>query len=443
MKLNTVTVIGANGLMARNISGVFASEAGAKVYMMCRQTEKGLKAKDALLASGKFELDPEKLVVVGYDDMERCFAESDLIFESIKEDVALKQEMNKKIAPFIPEGTMLCTGTSSLSIDLLAETLPDSLKKTYCGMHFFNPPYAMVGVELIPNAMTDMERVSQLCDYCNTSMKRKCVIVKNIPAFLANRIGHLPITECLQLAEKYKDRGGLDYIESLTGRFMGKGIGSPVQTANFVGAFVMLAVIDNIYESCPNDFMREDFKAPDYYHTLLKRFLVNKEDGALFKTEIGADGSKVELVYDIAADSYRRKRKYEHAFVDKMFELYNEGKYEQAMQTLIDDESEDARLCLELQLKYVLYALVKSIEAAGTYEAADDLMSTTYRWIPPLSFIDCIGGKDAFSKLCKERLDKGIFERMKADAPGLSFDELVAGIPASKYDYRKFLKAKY
>lgn len=442
MKLNTVTVIGANGLMARNISGVFASEAGAKVYMMCRQKEKGQQAKEALLASGKFELDANRLIVVDYSDMERCFAESDLIFESIKEDVALKQEMNKTIAPFIPEGTMLCTGTSSLSIDLLAETLPDNLKKTYCGMHFFNPPYAMVGVELIPNALTEMSRVYELCDYCNTSMRRRCVVVKNIPAFLANRIGHLPITECLQLAEKYQEKGGLDYIESLTGRFMGKGIGSPVQTANFVGAFVMLAVIDNIYESCPQDFLREDFKAPDYYYTLLERFLKDRDSGALFKTVTDDTGNKTEFVYDIATDSYRPKRTYKYDFVSKMFELYNEGKYEQAMQVLIADESEDARLCLELQLKYVLYALVKSLEAAGTYEAADDLMSTTYRWIPPLSFIDCIGGREVFARLCRERLDSEIFERMKADAPGIGFDELVAGIPASKYDYRKFLKAR-
>lgn len=442
MKLNTVTVIGANGLMARNISGVFASEAGAKVYMMCRQKDKGEQAKAALLASDKFDLDSEKLIVVDYSEMQRCFAESDLIFESIKEDVKLKQEMNKTIAPFIPEGTMLCTGTSSLSIDLLAETLPDNIKKTYCGMHFFNPPYAMVGVELIPNALTELNRVHELCNYCNTAMKRRCVVVKNIPAFLANRIGHLPITECLQLAKVYKDKGGLDYIESLTGRFIGKGIGSPVQTANFVGAFVMLAVIDNIYKSCSRDFLREDFKSPDYYYALLERFQKDKDSGALFKTVIDDAGNKTELVYDIATDRYRPKRKYDHPFINRMFELYNEGEYEAAMQVLIDDESEEARLCLELQLKYVLYALVKSLEATGTYEAADDLMSTTYRWIPPLSFVDCIGGKETFAKLCRERLDSAIIGRIKEDVPGIGFDELVAGIPASKYDYRKFLKAR-
>ena len=40
MNIKTVTVIGANGTMGKNIAGIFASFGNAKVYMVCRTLEK-------------------------------------------------------------------------------------------------------------------------------------------------------------------------------------------------------------------------------------------------------------------------------------------------------------------------------------------------------------------------------------------------------------------
>ena len=45
MKINTITVIGANGTMGRNISGIFASFGSAKVYMVARDIRKAEEAK--------------------------------------------------------------------------------------------------------------------------------------------------------------------------------------------------------------------------------------------------------------------------------------------------------------------------------------------------------------------------------------------------------------
>lgn len=40
MNIKTVTVLGANGTMGRNVSAIFASFGQAKVYMMCRNMKK-------------------------------------------------------------------------------------------------------------------------------------------------------------------------------------------------------------------------------------------------------------------------------------------------------------------------------------------------------------------------------------------------------------------
>ena len=44
MEIETVTVVGANGTMGTNVSGIFASFGGAKVYMVSRDIEKSRKA---------------------------------------------------------------------------------------------------------------------------------------------------------------------------------------------------------------------------------------------------------------------------------------------------------------------------------------------------------------------------------------------------------------
>ena len=44
LKIKTVTVIGANGTVGKEVSGIFASFGDAKVYMVSRNIEKSQKA---------------------------------------------------------------------------------------------------------------------------------------------------------------------------------------------------------------------------------------------------------------------------------------------------------------------------------------------------------------------------------------------------------------
>ena len=50
MDIKTVTVVGANGTMGTNVSGIFASFGNAKVYMVSRDIQ---KSKEAALNAGK------------------------------------------------------------------------------------------------------------------------------------------------------------------------------------------------------------------------------------------------------------------------------------------------------------------------------------------------------------------------------------------------------
>ncbi len=89
----------------------------------------------------------------GLDLLRGC----DLVIEAIAERMDWKQDLYKKIAPFVPDHAILASNTSGLGINKLAEVLPEQLRHRFCGVHFFNPPRYMHLAELIPARTTDAD----------------------------------------------------------------------------------------------------------------------------------------------------------------------------------------------------------------------------------------------------------------------------------------------
>ena len=81
MNIRTVTVLGANGSMGRNVSAIFASFGNAKVYMMCRDMQRAEKARQDAAKTVRAGVIAENLIPVTYDSLKEVVAESDLIFE--------------------------------------------------------------------------------------------------------------------------------------------------------------------------------------------------------------------------------------------------------------------------------------------------------------------------------------------------------------------------
>ena len=53
--ISTVTIVGANGTMGRNIAAIFASFGNANVYLVSRSLEKSNKAKESAYQSVRAE----------------------------------------------------------------------------------------------------------------------------------------------------------------------------------------------------------------------------------------------------------------------------------------------------------------------------------------------------------------------------------------------------
>ncbi len=395
LKINTVTVLGASGSMGVNVSAIFASFGKAKVYMLSRtKNEKSiLKA----IKSIRCESIKSRLILADYSELDKCISESDLVFDSTIEDLSIKMDINSKVINYLKKDAIYVTGTSGLAITKMAEAMTDDIRERYFGMHFFNPPYSVTLCELIKTKYTNEKIFSEIQDYLTNVLNRTVVIVKDSPAFLANRIGFHFINKAIQYAEQYKEEGGIDYIESILGVFTGRAM-SPCMTADFVGLDVHKAIMDNLLNNT-NDYANKLFTTPDYINKLISNNKLGKKTGeGLFKQVCYEDGIKKTLVYDIKTDSYREKRKYYFDFATKMNAYIKNGDYKLAFDELLNNKSKEALICKEFLKEYVDYSLYVAKEVCDELSYVDDAMATGFNWCPPLVMSNLLFGTNYKTK---------------------------------------------
>ncbi|MBR1431792.1 3-hydroxyacyl-CoA dehydrogenase family protein [Ruminococcus sp.] len=431
-EVKTVTVVGATGTMGANVAGIFASFGNAKVYCVARNIEKVKKTIPRIVKSVRADSIAANLVPADFSMLEDCVSKSDLVFESAAEDIIVKKDVHSRIAKALRSDAIACTGTSGLSITTLAECYPDELRGHFFGVHFFNPPYNMPLCEFTPTKYADMEFAGELKAYLKDKLFRTVVEVKDSPAFLGNRIGFQFINEALQYADKFKDNGGIDYIDAILGSFTGRSM-APLVTSDFVGLDVHKAIIDNVYANT-NDYARDTFILPDFVLKLVEEKKLGRKTGmGLYQLVRYDNGFKRNTVLDIYTGLYRDVIPYVFPFADKMRKYINEGDYNKAFERLVNNHSQEAEICLSFLLKYIVYSLYATEEVGYTIEAADDVMATGFNWCPPLAMYQALSTVADVPVLIKERLPE-ICEKV-------DIEKLLADVKPSKYDYRLYFKS--
>ena len=430
--IKTVTVIGVTGTMGANIAGIFASFGNAKVYCIGRDRDKVKKTIPRIVKSVKADSIRANLIPADFSMLEKCVSDSDLIFESSKEDINVKIEIAKRVSNAMKETAISGTGSSGLSITQIAECYPDNLRSRFFGIHMFNPPYTLQLCELTPTVYSDSTVKDQLEDYLRNTLHRTVVEVKDSPAFLGNRIGFQFINEALQYAEKYKDNGGIDYIDALLGSFTGRSM-APLTTADFVGLDVHKAIVDNIYENT-NDYAHETFVLPSFATQLVNEGKLGRKSGAgLYQRIKYENGLTRQTVYDINTGLYRDVIPYVFPFADKMKRKIAEGDYVDAFERLVNNHSQEAEICLSFLLKYIIYSLYATEEVGYDITAADDVMATGFNWCPPLAMYQALSTVTDVPELIKSRLP--------AIVNKVDLDRLLADVKQSEYDYRIYFRS--
>ena len=113
------------------------------------------------------------------------FDEADIVVEAVVENPKVKHAVLAEAEKHLADGAVLCSNTSTISIDYLAQALEHP--ENFCGMHFFNPVHKMPLVEVIQGSQSSEETVAKTVAYANT-LGKKAIVVKDCPGFLINRV---------------------------------------------------------------------------------------------------------------------------------------------------------------------------------------------------------------------------------------------------------------
>ncbi len=433
--IKKVAVLGA-GVMGSTIAAHLAN-AGLDVLMLDivprelteEEKKKGLTLEDKAvrnrIAANALEnlkkMKPAALYVKDYiknieignfeDDMGRI-SECDWVIEVVVENLDIKKKLlTEKVVPNISKEAILSSNTSGLSINTMAEFVPDDLKKRFLVTHFFNPPRYMRLMEIVPSKYTDPEVVKFMADFISFRLGKGIVYAKDTPNFIANRIG----VYLMFAAIKHMKELGLsvEEVDTIAGPAMGFPKTAVFRLADLVGVDTLVHVAKNTYELLdPSvDDEREIYKVPEFLENMVKNGLLGNKTGKGFYYKEKKDGKKVIYYYDIETQEYKQTTKPKFASV----EAAKQGKtLKEKINILINGKDKAAEFAWRLLRDALIYSFKRIPEIADDVVNIDNAMKWGYNWsLGPFELFDVVG---------VERF----IERAKAD--GLKVPEGLEGI---------------
>ncbi|MEM6699676.1 MAG: 3-hydroxybutyryl-CoA dehydrogenase [Bacteroidota bacterium] len=252
--MKKISVIGA-GTMGNGIAHVFA-QTGFAVNLIDISQEALDKAKktiasnlDRLVKKERISEEDKAATLANIHDftsLEAGVAQADLVVEAATENIDLKLKIFQQLDQFAPEGTVLASNTSSISITKIAAATkrPDKV----IGMHFMNPVPIMKLVEVIRGYATSDEVTNDIMEL-SRKLGKVPVEVNDYPGFIANRILMPMINEAIY--SLYEGVAGVSEIDTVMKLGMAHPMG-PLQLADFIGLDVCLSILNVLHNGFGN-----------------------------------------------------------------------------------------------------------------------------------------------------------------------------------------------
>ncbi len=241
----------------------------------------------------------------------------DLIIEAIAEKMEWKEDLYRKIAPFVAPHAIIASNTSGLSINHLAGVMPEALRTRFCGIHFFNPPRYMHLVELIATRQTDAALLDNLESWLVTRLGKGIVRAKDTPNFVANRVGVFSMLAVMHHTQRLGL--GFDEADALTGPKIGRSKSATFRTADVVGLDTMAHVVKTMQDTLPDDPWHDYYQSPAWLRVLIEKgALGQKSQCGVFRKQ----GKEIQVL-DLEAQDYRASRGEVAPEVDAILKLKN------------------------------------------------------------------------------------------------------------------------
>jgi 3-hydroxybutyryl-CoA dehydrogenase len=197
-----------------------------------------------LLQKGKIDAEILQQIIKNVHFTERLegLSASNLIIEAIIEDLTIKKTIFAELDMLVSDHCILATNTSSLSVAAIAAAC--RLSHRVVGIHFFNPPFLMRLVEIIPAVQTSNEVLKRSQEIIK-SWGKTTVVAKDTPGFIVNRVARPFYSEALRIFEEgIADIWTIDTAMKNVGFKMG-----PFELMDFIGHDVNFRVTESVFQA--------------------------------------------------------------------------------------------------------------------------------------------------------------------------------------------------
>jgi 3-hydroxybutyryl-CoA dehydrogenase len=244
--ITTIAIAGA-GTMGSGIAQVTAT-AGFATILFDINPVMLQKAEIAIKKSLQFLVEKQKITLIqsmAIQEKIKYTSEinhlvADLIIEAVVERLEVKHQFFQSVAAINKETCILATNTSSIPVTQIAAKI--NYPKRVVGIHFFNPAPIMKLVEIISGVQTSNE-VAQTCKSFIESMGKTCVMAKDAPGFIVNRVARHFYVEGLKVLEEnvcsFED---IDALMESSGFKMG-----PFRLMDLIGVDTNFSVTSSVY----------------------------------------------------------------------------------------------------------------------------------------------------------------------------------------------------
>lgn len=225
-------IVYVSALAGCEVTVVEPDEAGA-----ARMTKTLRSAVDAGVERGKMD-DTQATALLGritrIDNVDALPMSLDLVIETVPERLALKHDILRRASQREP--AVIASNTSALSIDKLAQVLPDPSR--FLGMHFFNPVWSIKLVELIRGGATSSQTLEHARTFVDR-LRKESLVVRDVAGFATSRLDLIASLEAMRMLQS--EVASADDIDRAAVLAYGHPMG-PLRLSDIVGLDVRLDI---------------------------------------------------------------------------------------------------------------------------------------------------------------------------------------------------------
>jgi 3-hydroxyacyl-CoA dehydrogenase len=138
-----------------------------------------------------------------------ALADAEFVIEAVPEKLELKQQVYREYEQHVGPEVILASNTSGIPATKIAEGLAHPERVVV--MHWSNPPHLIPMIEVVPGEKTSQAAVDGTIAVIEDIGYYSCLLKKEVPGFVENRVLYAIMRECLALVDEgVIDREELD-----------------------------------------------------------------------------------------------------------------------------------------------------------------------------------------------------------------------------------------